>query len=196
MNEIKMLALASFIAIFTAACAGGEDGSGSNSGSDVTPIKIIPSPTMTRDILFSELMIDPVNISNLSGEWFEVRNPGAGELNLRDCVFSNTAIIGFNINFDLIIDPGEYKTFAISANPGFVPDINYTGTGLTLNNRADTLTLTCNGITIDRRQYTMSNSGRSSALSNNGNAMWCDDRGNNYHLGNTGTPGAPNIVCL
>ena len=114
---------------------------------------------------------------------------------MRDCVFSDAATSNFSINVDLFIEAGEYVTFAISANPGFVPDINYNGTGLTLTDPANTLTLTCNGIVIDSRNYTFSSSGNSSSLSNNGNARWCDDLVNNYN-GDTGTPGAANINCL
>ncbi len=87
--------------------------------------------------------------------------------------------------------PADY---VISANPGFVPDINYNGTGLTLDNPADILTLTCNGIVIDSRNYTLASSGSSSSLSNNGNAKWCDNLVNIYN-GDSGTPGAANINC-
>ena len=193
MNKIKMIALASFVAIFTVACGDGESGSGS--GNDGTTIVTIPSPTMARDILFSELMIDPDSRLDALGEWFEIQNVGADKLSLQGCVFSDAVSSAFSINFDLIIEPGEYLTFAISANPGFAPDIDYNGTGLTLDDFGDTLTLTCNGIAIDSRQYTMSSIGRSSALSNNGNAMWCDDQVNPYAPGDTGTPGLANIDC-
>jgi hypothetical protein len=195
MNKLRLIAYVSFIAIFTTACGGGDSGSGSDSGNDdVTTPVVIPSPTMPKEILISELMIDPVFIPDFNGEWFEIQNPGTDRLNLRECVFSNAATNNFGINFDLFIEADEYVTFAISANPGFVPDFNYAGTGLTLSNTIDTLTLTCNGIAIDSRQYTMSSSGSSSSLSNNGNAKWCDDFGSIYN-GDSGTPGFANIDC-
>jgi hypothetical protein len=195
MNELRLLVFASIVAILTSACGGGGSGSGSGNDDVTTPVEP-SSPTMSKEILISELMVNPSTLANSLGQWFEVHNPGASELNLRDCVFSNTAIIGFNINFDMIIDAGEYLTFAISAIPGFVPDFNYNVSGLTLIIPADILTLTCNGIVIDSRNYTFTSSGRSSALSNNGNAKWCDDRVNPYN-GDTGTPGSANIdiVC-
>ena len=195
MNEIKLFALASFVAIITAAC-GGSGGSGSGSGNDDVTTPVEPSsPTMSKEIIFSELMSNPNILLDNLGEWFEIRNVGASELNLRDCVFSDAATSNFSINFDLFIETGEYVTFAISANPGFVPDINYNGSGLTLNDPADILTLTCNGIVIDSRNYTFSNSGSSSSLSNDDNAKWCDDLVNPYN-GDTGTPGSTNINCL
>jgi hypothetical protein len=195
MNELRVLAFVSFIAIFTASCSDGDGGSGSDSDIDDPPVEVVPSPTMAKDILISELMIDPIFISDFNGEWFEIQNPGTDKLNLRDCVFSNDVTNNFGINFDLFIEADEYVTFAISANPGFVPDINYAGTGLTLGNTIDTLTMTCNGIEIDSRQYTMSSSGSSSSLSKDDPAKWCDDMGSIYGLGDTGTPGSANIVC-
>ena len=197
MNETRLIAYASLIAIFMVGCDSIEDATTSESDIDDTPIAIIPGPTVARDILFSELMSNPDFLLDNLGEWFEIRNPGTAKLNLRDCVFSNAATNNFGINFDLFIEADEYVTFAISENPGlgFVPDINYIGTGLTLDNLADTLTLTCNGIVIDSRSYTIPSSGRSSALSNNGNAKWCDDLVNLYNPVDKGTPGAANINC-
>jgi hypothetical protein len=195
MNEMRMLAFASFVAIFAVACGGGGGGgSGSDSDNDDTPIDVIPSPTMAKEVLFSELMINPSTLADVLGEWFEIRNPGIEKLSLQNCVFSDAVLSSFIINFDLIIEAGEYLTFAISPNPGFVPDIDYNGTGLTLDNAADTLILTCNGILIDSRNYSLSSNGSSSSLSNNGNAKWCDDLINNYN-GDTGTPGFANIDC-
>ena len=194
MNEIRMLAFAFFVAYFAVACSS-DGGSTSEPVDDDTPVEIIPGPTVAKDIIFSELMSNPDTLVDALGEWFEIQNPGTVKLNLRDCVFSDAATSNFSINSDLFIEAGEYVTFAISENPGFVPDINYNGKGLTLTDPADTLTLTCNGIVIDSRNYTFSSSGNSSSLSNNGNARWCDDLVNNYN-GDTGTPGAANINCL
>ena len=190
-----MLALASFVAIFTTACGGGDGGSGSDSGNDITSTEVIPSPTTAKEILFSELMIDPALPVNL-GEWFEIQNPGNRKLNLQGCVFEDDAGGNFSIGFDLNIEPGGYKTFAASDNPAFVPDVIYDRIALTLNNPADTLYLTCNGIAIDSRNYTFTSRSRSSALSDNGNAMWCDDRVNRYNGTDAGTLGSANIDCL
>ena len=193
MNKLRMIAYVSFIAIFTTACSSGDSGSGSDSDNDDVTTPVEPSsPTMLKQILISELMVDPSTLAKVLGEWFEVHNPGASDLDLRDCVFSDDASSNFIINSDLIIAAGEYLTFAISDIPGFVPDFNYNGSGLTLTIPADTLTLTCNAITIDSRNYTFRTSGSSSALSNDGNGKWCEDQANNYN-GDWGTPGSANI---
>jgi hypothetical protein len=195
MNEIRLIALVSFVAIFTTACGGGDGGgSGSGSDNDDPSTEVILSPTMAKEILFTEIMANPDSRLDAIGEWFEIQNPGPDKLSLQNCVFMDK-INAFFINFDLEIEPGEYLTLAISPNPGFTPDISYAGTGLTLNNAPDTLTMTCNGIVIDRRQYTMPSSGRSSGLSNDSSGIWCDDRVNPYASGDTGTPGLANIDC-
>jgi len=194
MNEIRMLAFTSFVAIFAVACSS-DGGSASDSVDDDTPVAIISSPTVAKDILFSEVMVVPALPVNL-GEWFEIQNPGAIELNLRDCVFEDDASGNFSINLDLIIEPGGYMTFAISANHVFLPDFIYSGSGLTLKNPADTLYLTCNGVAIDSRNYTFTRGGQSSALSNNGNAKWCVDQINRYNGTDRGTPGSANEDCL
>jgi hypothetical protein len=195
MNKLRLIAYVSFIAIFTTACSSGDGGTGSDSDNDdSTPIEVIPSPTMAKEILFSEIMVEPTLPVNL-GEWFEIQNPGADKLNLRDCVFEDDGSGNFSINSDLIIEPGGYMTFAISANQVFFPDIIYQGTGLTLNSPADTLYLTCNGIAIDSRNYTFTNKGRSSGLSNDGNGMWCDELVERYNSTDKGTPGAANRNC-
>jgi hypothetical protein len=194
MNEIKLIAIASFVAILASACGGG-GGSGSNSGDDdvTTPVEI-PSPTMARDILFSEILVVPALPVNL-GEWFEIQNPGANKLNLQDCVFEDDAGGNFSINAEMIIEPGGYKTFAISEDHVFSPDYTYNGSGLALKSPADTLYLTCNGIAIDNRNYTTAVKGRSSSLSNNDPAKWCDDLVNRYNGTDRGTPGSANIDC-
>jgi hypothetical protein len=192
MNEIKLIAFASIVAILTSACGGG---SGSGSGNDdVTTPDVILSPTMSKQILISELLSNPATLPEALGEWFEIQNAGTDKLSLQNCVFIDAAFSSFSIDFDLIIEAGEYLTFAISENPGFAEDYSYNATGLTLTIPADILTLTCNGIVIDSRNYTLSSPGSSSSLSNNGNSLWCDDLGSTYN-GDTGTPGLANINC-
>jgi hypothetical protein len=198
MNKIKLIAIASFVAILTSACGGSDGGSGSNSDNDDVTTPVEPSsPTRENEVLISEIMVVPALPKNL-GEWFELQNPGANKLNLRDCVFEDFGGGNFSIGFELIIEPGGYKTFATSDSPNhvFVPDVIYDRSALTLNSPADILYLTCNGISIDDRNYTGAVNGRSSSLSNNDPTKWCDDRVNRYNGGtDTGTPGSANINC-
>jgi hypothetical protein len=197
-NELRLIAFASIVAILTSACAGGDGGSSSGNDDVTTPVEPT-SPTMAKEVLISELMIDPALPVNL-GEWFEIHNPGVNKLNLRDCVFMDARSGNFIINTDLIIESGGYKTFATSNSPDhvFVPDVIYDRIALTLNKQADILTLSCNGIAIDSRNYTFTNRRQSSALSDNGNGIWCDTVANIYiyNLGSDkGTPGTANRDC-
>jgi hypothetical protein len=110
-------------------------------------------------------------------------------------VFQDDGGGNFIIGFELIIQPGGYKTFATSANHVFFPDVIYDRIALTLNSPADTLYLTCNGIAIDSRNYTFTNRSQSSALSNDGNGMWCANLVDRYNGTDTGTPGTANRNC-
>jgi hypothetical protein len=196
MNELRLIVFASIVAILTSACAGGDGGSGSGNDDVTTPVEP-SSPIMAKEILISELMIDPALPVNL-GEWFEIQNPGVNKLNLRDCVFMDARSGNFIINTDLIIEPGEYKTFATSDSPNhvFIPDVIYDRNDLTLLISTDTLTLSCNGIAIDSRNYTFTNRSQSSALSDNGNGIWCNNVADIYNIGtDKGTPGTANRDC-
>jgi hypothetical protein len=78
MNELRLIVFASIVAILTAACAGGDGGSGSGNDDVTTPVEPT-SPTMAKEVLISELMIDPALPVNL-GEWFEIHNAGNHKL--------------------------------------------------------------------------------------------------------------------
>lgn len=191
---IRLLLAAAIVSLSMGCSSSSSDSSGDDDDDAGTDVPT--SPTAFGAIRFNEVMANPDSLSESQGEWFEVRNPTSSKLNLRNCVFSNAATNNFTVNTDLQIIPGGLRTFAVSASPGFTPDYDYSGSGLTLNNNGDTLTLTCNGITIDTRTYAaaVAQSGRSSALSRDGNGKWCFDLGNLYN-GDTGTPGAANVIC-
>jgi hypothetical protein len=190
---IKAVFVCCLAAHVTACSSSGSGDTGDTT--DTGPTPVIPSPTVAGEILLSELMANPVTINDAIGEWIEVRNASATEFNLRDCVFSDAASGNFVVDVDLIIGAGEYRTFSRGATPGFTPDFNFNNSGLTLDNSGDTVMLTCNGVEIDSRSYINSAAGSSSALSDDGNGKWCDDLTNIYFGGNSGTPGAANIVC-
>ena len=195
---IKWL-LAAALAISAAGCSSSSSDSTNNDDDDGdgdTGDTVSESPASAGDLRFNEVMADPVILIESQGEWFEIRNPTGTRFNLRDCVFSDASTNNFSVTTDLEIDAGELRTFAISATPGFTPDFNYNGSGLTLNNNGDTLILTCNGITIDTRNYVAAAvaSGRSSSASANGNGKWCFDLGNVYN-GDRGSPGLANVNC-
>ena len=198
---MKLRSIQIAFAILLAAALGGCHSSGSSSDDDdddvAPPVTVTPSPTTAGEVIFTEIMANPdPPISDEQGEWFEVRNETAGDLNLRDCVFSDAATGNFTVGVDLIFGPGEYRTFSRGAVPGFTPDFSHDNSGLTLDDVSDTVTLTCNGVVIDAHTYPNPVPPSDSyALSNDGNGKWCYDSINNYAFPNSGTPGAANIVC-
>ena len=192
------LLLIAALAVLLSACFSSSSDSGDDDDGDGPPDnEVAIPPTRAGDIRFNEVMADPGATAQTLGEWFEVRNPTTTLYTLRDCVFSDAAGSNFSVGTDLEIGAGELRTFAVSPTPGFIPDYNYQGSGLTLNDTGDTLTLTCSGIAIDVRTYAAAAvaDGRSSSLSANGNGKWCLDLANIYNLGDRGTPGGRNVDC-
>ena len=194
---LSRFCVAALMAMMLGACSssGSDSDSGDNDDNDDDTEETANSPTVAGDILISEIMANPDFIADVLGEWIELYNPGTEKLDLQGCVVSDNTGGNFVINRKLRVLAGRYRTFAISATPGFVPDASYNGSGFTLNNTADIVTLTCNGVVIDARNYTSTASGRSSSLSNNGNGLWCNDLVNFYNGTDSGTPGATNINC-
>ena len=185
------------LAVALGACSSSGSSSGDDDDDDVTPpVTVIPGPTVADQVIFTEIMANPEPpISDELGEWFEVRNETASDLNLRDCVFTDAAMGNFTVGVDLIFGPGEYLTFSRGATPGFIPDFNHSNSGLTLDDVSDTVTLTCSGVAITARTYPNPVPvGDSNALSNDG-SKWCYDSMNFYAIPNSGTPGSANLLC-
>lgn len=97
---------------------------------------IQPVQAMTvGDLLISEIMADPASISDARGEWFELYNPTAEQINLRGIDLGDDGGSRHRFDSDLLILPGEYLTLARSDAPGFVPDYVYDN--FTLSNGGD-----------------------------------------------------------
>ncbi len=187
MNRFATLLAGITLAHLLGAC------SSSSSGESDDDEDTIPSPTIASQVVLSELMANPFVLSDSDGEWIEVHNPGTSKYNLKDCVISDADTNNYLIASNLVIDGGEFLTFASSAIPGFTPDISYAGSGLILNNTGDTVTLTCNSVTIDTVTFAALNAGES--YMRNGNVgTWCQDDMTSYN-GDFGTPGASNVPC-
>lgn len=196
-QALTRLLLAAAIAMLAAGCSSSSSDSDDDGDNGEPPENEVGvTPTRAGEILINEFMARPDALRDAEGEWFEVINPTDTRFNLRDCVFSIADTSNFIVDIDLEIDAGELRTFAISDMPGFTPDFNYNG-AFPLNNFSDTLTLTCNGVTIDSHTYIAAEvaSGRTSSLSSDGSGKWCLDRANIYFLGDKGTPGGTNVVC-
>ncbi len=187
-RNVNRIMIAAFAAALGACSSSGSDDDAGNAGGGP------PAPSVAGQVVFTEIMANPDG-ADTDREWFELRNDGAETFNLRDCVVSDASTNNLVVDVDLVIDVDQYRTFASSAAPGFVPDFDFAGSGVTLTNSNETLTLTCSGVTIDTRIYVTSTEGQSSALSADGSMLWCDDAVNIYDGIDRGTPGAVNLVC-
>jgi len=154
------------------------------------------------DIVICEIMPNPATESDIVGEWFEVVNLSGKTLTLRGVVISDGGGGNFQINTDLIVEPGDYVTFANSDSPGFTPDYDYTG--LSLNNTGDAIIITVGETVIDGVYYTTDwpyGSGVSMSLNNSyfdpdQNDVienWCSSTSS--YNGDLGTPGMVNDAC-
>lgn len=158
---------------------------------------------VAEEVIFSELMKNPVVTSDADGEWLELSNTGTRAMSLQGCEVTRDGS-GFTITSVLSAEPGTSVTLASSSAPGFTPD--YVWSSLTLPNSGSfTLTLTCDGVlldtvTVDPAQ-TPNAAGASLSLSgdafsadaNDTPTAWCDAVA--AYNGDLGTPSGSNPVC-
>ena len=99
------------------------------------------SQASVSDLLISEIMADPVAVSDSNGEWFELFNPGNETVNLdgislHDDGSNRVLLSGSNLS----IASGSYFVLARNgdslSNGGFSADYVY-GSGFTLGNSSD-----------------------------------------------------------
>lgn len=172
-----------------------------DAGSIATPSE--PTPMRAGDLVITELMIDPTTLPDAQGEWFELYNASATALTLRDCKLDDGVKTLHSFAQAVLIQQGEYATFARAPNPGFTPSATV---ALSLTNSADTLAIICAGIEIDRVSYDKAagfaiESGVTlsldpdalSAQQNDDASAWC--AGQNLYNDDFGTPGGANPSC-
>ena len=68
-------------------------------------------------LLISEVMANPAAVGDSRGEWFELFNPGAEAVNLRDITIGDDGRDHHRIETDLLILPGYYLTLARNGDP-------------------------------------------------------------------------------
>jgi hypothetical protein len=153
-------------------------------------------------IVISELMKNPQSLPDADGEWIELHNTGSVPIDLGGCTLGRDDQ-DLTFEGELSVAGGGYLTLANGENPGFVPDVLYSG--LTLpNTGAFVLRLGCgeqllDEVTIDPAQPTqragrsLSLSGTASGAAANGAGRWCE--GASSYNGDFGTPGEANPAC-
>jgi hypothetical protein len=183
----------------------GRAGSGSQpsaAGAPAAPVRG-PGPERYGQVVISEIMADPTTLSDADGEWFELYNTTGGELDLQGCSLDDGGKQPHELPSRLIIGPHAYLTIARQEQPGFKPGYVMS---FAFTNSADTVSLRCGGVEIDRvsydetRDYPLT-SGASLSLDpsqldaddNDRAAAWC--AGLNSYGPELGTPGQANPPC-
>lgn len=94
------------------------------------------------DLLITEVMANPLSVSDSNGEWLELFNPTRESIDLSGIKLSDTGTTSHTISSasSLLINPGDYFILARNGdnavNGGFNADYVY-GNGFVLNNSSD-----------------------------------------------------------
>lgn len=102
------------------------------------------------DLLITEIMANPMQVSDSNGEWFELFNPTSSPINLQGLTLSDDTSNEHTVSADspLWVAAGQYfvmgKNGDAGSNGGFTAD--YTYNGFTLGNSGDQIVFS-NGLT-------------------------------------------------
>jgi len=169
----------------------------------VAPAQAGSAAAQQGELVITELMIDPKALRDSEGEWIELYNASARELSLRGCEIGDGGDDLHAITKDIRLPPGGYATLARSTAAGFMPDALVP---ISLTNRADSVSVRCDGREIDVVHYDKAkgfpvSAGKSTALNgsslsasaNDAASAWCVSQ-DSYGV-ELGTPGQPNPAC-
>lgn len=187
---------------------GGTGGSGATGGTGVGGAR---APTV-GEIVFTELMPDPDQLSDAEAEWLELKNVSSSPLELFGCHLKDADVSSDDLTISGLvrIEPGQVVLFAKVDNPaqnGNLPNVVFSfGDDFSLANAGDEAQLECGGQLIDQVAYTSSwpyatgvsmqlRSDRLTATDNDSEANWCTASAS-YASGNLGTPGNDTGQCL
>jgi len=151
-----------------------------------------------NDLLITEVMANPLQVSDANGEWFELFNPTTSSINLKGMTLSDDGSNSHTIptDNDLFIASGQYfvmgKNGDSNTNGGFNADYVYSN--FTLGNSGDQIVFSSDIAELLRINYgtNFDTAGQSRELM--GLPMTeanyaLTDTGFSYGLGDIGTPG-------
>ena len=160
-------------------------------------------------LIVTEIMKDPDAVSDTYGEWFEVYNASATDLNLLGLDVTDGGTDAFEVLTDLWIGTGDHIVFGRNAdsgiNGGVTVDYEYSSFQL-VNSGTDEVILTHGGLELDRVEYDdvswPNTAGASASLhpdaydvsDNDDPDNWCD-ASTTFGDGDLGSPGTLNQVC-
>lgn len=159
------------------------------------------------DLLISEVMSNPAQVSDTNGEWFEIFNASARVIDINGFTISDNASNLHVIDNagSLIINPGSYLVLGrnsdMDLNGGYFADYVYNN--FTLGNSNDQIILSNQNTELARLDYSgaaFGVAGISSELilqsSNPSLADYQLTQNASYGLGDIGTPGSHGSVVL
>ncbi len=123
-----------------------------------SPVCIPANCTEVGSVIITEIMQNPDAVADEFGEWFELYNTTASDIDLQgwDIIDDDHTLFeeGFTFPNSLIIPAGEYIIIANNENGATngglpSPDYVYVYPGITLGNGTDGLTIQCSGTIID-----------------------------------------------
>jgi hypothetical protein len=161
----------------------------------------IPGPPAPGAIVFTEVMSNPNQVPDASGEWFELANVGARAIDLRGCTLQANSG-SFTLEPSLALAPGALAVFARVLEPGNNGNVAADAAfGFPLAS-TDLLSLICTQTLIDAIDWQNETAGRSRSLdrdawdaaANDLDANWCLSVAS-YNGTDTGTPGSTDQDC-
>lgn len=109
------------------------------------------------DLIICEIMCDPVAVDDAVGEWFEVYNNGATEVDLLGLVIKDNDYDSTTIDASVVVPPGGFVVLGRNDDPLLNGDYacDYMYTGIAMGNSADEVVLCMpDGLTeIDRVEF-------------------------------------------
>ena len=191
-------------------CEAQADDGTDTSGWTAASTTILP---LVGDLVLSEFMADPSVVSDAAGEWVEVYNASGFNLDLQGFELHDDSVDSHLITGSLIVAAGARVVLArnsdVTSNGGVVAAYEYSG--FTMDNGADEIVLSYDGLEIDRFDYTLSSwpgiTGHSvsldpalgvpDAVDNDAPGNWCGAMLPITSVGSDfGTPGGTNDTCL
>lgn len=163
------------------------------------------------DLIITEIFANPANanLSDGDGEYFEVYNTTGTAIDMQSFTIADDGSDSFTVNSSVVVPALGYVVFNrngdTTTNGSITTNYEY-GTSMSLANSADEIILICNGVEIDRVDYTGAwpiEDGIAAELSlstfnsidNDDLANW-GEATNEFFTSNFGTPGAVNDFTL
>jgi len=147
------------------------------------------------DLVITEIMSNPADVSDTQGEWFELFNAGSSAIELNGLTVHDTSTAVGTLDFggSFLLAPGSYASLARSGAAGFTPDGLY-GT-VAFNNGGDELHIRNGAETLASLVYGAGEGfAAASTAIDLGSLQWFADTEHLYGLTDSGTPGLANAI--